>query len=98
MFIMGLEIIFPLALKYIVGFFEPKFKRLNKAGKKALELGDDVIEELMPYADELAKEIFGELPAWVGFGMLYAGAKFMLVEDLDDELHFNPPKEKKIVK
>lgn len=90
MFLMGLEIIFPLLLKYVVGFLEPKFKRLNKAGKKALELSDDIIEELMPYADDLAEEIFGELPSWVGFTLLYTGAKFMLVEELDDKLHFNP--------
>ena len=94
MFLMGLEMIFPVLLKYLVGFLEPKFKRLNKAGKEALKLPDWIEEELLPYADDFADELFGELPSGWGFIAIYFGSKFMLADELDDDLHFSPVKPK----
>ena len=94
MFLMGLEMIFPVLLKYVVGFLEPKFKRLNKAGKEALKLPDWIEEELLPYADDFADELFGEMPSGWGFIVIYIGSKFMLAYELDDDLHFSPVKVK----
>lgn len=94
MFIMFLEQAFPFILKYIGGFFEPKYKRINQKGKDKLKLTESEFEELEEMADKLAKMIFAEMPAWLGFCILYGMMKLFKTDDLTDDC-FDPAPEKK---
>lgn len=88
MFLMGLEYIFPKALKLVGGFLDKKYRKLNAAGRKALSLADETLEELEEWADEVAEIIFEDMPPVWGFVILYSFAKLDLVDELRPE-HFD---------
>jgi len=66
MFLMVLDEVFPVVVKYVIGFFNKKYQRLNDAGEAVLKLDEKETAKLEPMADKLAAVIFIQIPPeWI---------------------------------
>lgn len=87
--LMFMDYVFPVILKFIVGFFNPKFKKIKSTSIEKLQLTEKEKTELEPSADAVVEYIFADANPIVLFavavGGIYAG-KMMLLNENDFEL------------
>ena len=87
MFLMFLDYVFPVFLKYVVGMFNKKFKRIKPEAVEKLQLTAKEKQYLEPSAEHVVKYIFADANPLVVFVVatmgIYSG-KFLLLNDTSD--------------
>ena len=89
MLLMALDYTFPLFVKFGVGFFAAKYKKINAAGCEALQLTPAEHKKLEPMADELVKILFATIPPAWAFVFFWGTTTFYKVMMLDPDKHFD---------
>lgn len=90
MLLMCLDYSFPLVTKYVVGFFNKKYKHLNDKGVEALKLTTKEWEKLEPMADAVVKVLFYNMPPEMAFLLMYCVMSFGKISMLNEK-HFDLP-------
>lgn len=85
LFLTAMDYAFPIAIKFVVGFFEKKYSRINERGMKKLSLTEEERKYLEPSAEQVVKYIFADANPIVVFavvtGSIYGGKMMLLSED-----------------